>query len=606
MLTSEHYSPHDLLPAPEPATYDPPEDYFYQHVAKHLIKDSVRLQNNGLPINLDRVAELEKELDKIIAEVESTLASNEYISKYLEHSYKSQIAAYQAEQKSKMKSAKDFPKPFNYKDMQHRSYFMHIFAQKQGIEQPTELLPTGIPKWPANTVKKLTKSRPILSKLLAGQLPDNHPIIKEALDLWSQHKADMYNKSYVTKIEEPKVDYPKFNPGSSKMKTELFEMLGLKSEKTSKTTGEPSWDRSQVERVNKETSDPILRELTQAMIDHSFAAIVRNNFITNFYKYTINGKLYGQYKIFGTKSFRLTSNSPNMLNMPSTGSIFAKPIKKCFQAPKGRVIMAIDYGALENRVIANLSRDENLSNIYLQGLDGHCMNSLYYFKEEIAAEIELTGDSVTDARNYYEAVENGNKVLKSIRQKGKGPSFGMQYGAYPPKIADSIKCSLKEAETIFNRYHNELYPGVTKFREEYVVPTVTQEGKIHMGLGCYMKTDEPSRDIRTLVNGCSQFWSILTLLTINKMHQLIDEKGWQDKVIINSSIYDSIYLSLEADPEVIKWTNDTLVKVMTKDWMEGQTVPNEATAELGMDWNDLYQIPHNATVEQIKELLSGI
>ena len=268
--------------------------------------------------------------------------------------------------------------------------------------------------------------------------------------------------------------------------------------------------------------------------------------------------------------------------------------------------MAIDYGALENRVIANLSKDVNLSNIYLQGLDGHCMNSLYYFKEEIAQHIDLTGDAVIDAKNYYEAVENGNKELKAIRQRGKGPSFGMQYGAYPPKIAESIKCSIEEAETIFNRYHNELYPGVTKFREEYVVPTVLQEGRIHMGLGCYLKTDDPNRDIRTLVNGCSQFWSILTLLTINKMHQLIDEKDWQDKVAINSSIYDSIYLSVEANPEVIKWTNDNLVKVMTQDWIIGQTVPNEATAELGLDWNDLKQIPHNASIGQIEELLSSI
>ena len=605
MLTSEHYSPHDLLPAPEPATYDPSEDYFYQHVAKHLIKDTVRLQNNGLPINLDRVAELEKEVDKIIAEVESTLASNEYISKYLEHSYKSQIAAYQAEQKSKMKSAKDFPKPFDYKDMQHRSYFMHIFAQKQGIEEPTDLLPTGVPKWSANTVKKLTKSRPLLSKLLAGQLPDNHPIIKEALALWSQHKADMYNKSYVTKIEDPKVDYPKFNPNSSKMKTELFDMLGIKSEKTSKTTGEPSWDRSQVERVNKETSDPIILELTQAMIDHSFAAIVRSNFINSFYKYTIDGKLYGQYKLLGAKSGRYTSSNPNMLNAPSTGSIFAKPIKRCFQAPEGFIVATADFSALEDRVIASLSRDTNKCNVFLEGLDGHCLNAYGYFKEEVAAEMDLTNDTVTDVKNFFELTET-NKTLKNIRQKGKPATFGLSYGAFPPKVADTLKIPLHEAEQIFNRYHNELYAGITDYRENYVLPTAMQNGRIHLGLGFYIKTDDPGRDIRTVNNASCQFWSILTALTINKMHQLIDEAGLENDIQVTSTIYDSIYFNVRKDPKIVKWLNDTLIPIMTQDFMQNQIIKNTADLEIGPDWADLHLIHNNATLEDIEQALKDI
>ncbi len=303
MNTSAHYSPWDLLPAPEPCTVSPPIDEFYQTTVKHLVKDTVRVMSNGVPIDLDRVADLEVELDKILADVNSTLAQNTYIKKYLESRYQSQIAKYVEEQQSKLKQASHFIKPFDYKKQDHRSYFMHIYSQQTSVSQPTELLPTGIPKWPANTIKKLAKANPFLDKFIKGQLKPSHPIAIQAIELWAQHKADLYNRSYQDKIHTPTMPYPVFNPASPKQKQELFDMLGLKSEKTSKDTGQPSWDRSQVERVHKENQqDQTLVELTQAFIDYSFAAIVRNNFIESFYKYTIDGNLYGQYKLFGAKT----------------------------------------------------------------------------------------------------------------------------------------------------------------------------------------------------------------------------------------------------------------------------------------------------------------
>jgi len=218
----------------------------------------------------------------------------------------------------------------------------------------------------------------------------------------------------------------------------------------------------------------------------------------------------------------------------------------------------------------------------------------------------LTGDTTTDVKEYHRLVESGHKELKAIRQRGKAPSFGMQYGAYPPKIQSSIKCTLEEAEQIFNRYHNELYPGVTQFREEYVTPTVECDHKIHMGMGSYLLTDSPGKDIRTLTNSCSQFWSILTLLTINKMHIEIAEAGMEDHVKCVSTIYDSIYFEVTDDAQVIKWLNDTLVPIMTTPFMENQSVQNEATSEIGYDWATMVQVKNNASVEDIQAVQDEI
>lgn len=348
-----------------------------------------------------------------------------------------------------------------------------------------------------------------------------------------------------------------------------------------------------------------LKEILEAFIDHSNTNIIETNFIKNFYKYTVDGILYGNYKLFGTKTFRLTSNSPNLLNMPATGSIYAKPLKRCFVVPDGWVLYAVDLSALEDRVIANLSKDKNKCSLFLDGLDGHCLNSYYYFREEIEAELPRGEDEdlTTYIKRYFDAVENGNKVLKAIRQKSKQPTFGMNYGAYPKKLVAYLKCTLADAEAVWNRYHHELYPGVTEYREDYVLPTVKKYGKIHLGLGAYISSSNPEKEIRTLFNATAQFWSIITLLSVDKMHDHIDIMEFDDRVFIISSIYDSIYMLVKEDAELIKWVNDTIIPIITVDFIEDQIIPNEAVGEIGYNWYDTVKISNDASIEEIQEAL---
>ena len=175
----------------------------------------------------------------------------------------------------------------------------------------------------------------------------------------------------------------------------------------------------------------------------------------------------------------------------------------------------------------------------------------------------------------------------------------MAYGGYP----DDHKGGFITPD-IFDAYHNELYPGITRFREEHVLPTAKYKGQVHLGLGFNLQTDDPDRDIRTLNNACSQFWSILTGLTINKLHQLIDEAGYTNDILITSTIYDSIYAIVRNDATIVKWLNDNIVPIMEQDFIKDQIVHNSANLEIGTSWADLVELSHSATLDDITTTLN--
>ena len=74
----------------------------------------------------------------------------------------------------------------------------------------------------------------------------------------------------------------------------------------------------------------------------------------------------------------------------------------------------------EDRVIANLSKDDNKVAVFTEGIDGHSLGSTYYFKAEVE---QLLGHAITDhkqaAKELKQLVDDGDKEAKAIRQRGK-------------------------------------------------------------------------------------------------------------------------------------------------------------------------------------------
>ena len=592
--------PYKLLPMPAPRDFDPSEEdplFFYRNFAKPMIPDMIRMMNVGLHIDPDAVEELRATIDTVLLSVQERLEANDLIKEYQNSRLPAAQAAHAAEATKAIRELEYYLKPYKPGDMVHRTWVVNYYLELKHRGKDTK------DKWTVKDLKdyNVFMNDPFFQSIIEKRAMTGVKFVENAMLKLAQHKLDLWNRPRYEKAEAP-VDLEDFNPGSSKQVKEFFELMNIEPIAFSKDTGEASWGRDAVEQVLKESTDPKLIDVLEAMVDYSYSAIIKNNFLKAFDAFTIDGVLHGNIKLFGAKSFRPTSNNPNLLNAPSSGSIYAYPLKKCIVAPPSKVIYAIDLAALEDRVMANLSGDVNKSNVFLEGLDGHSLNACGYFPEEIAKIMGPNENNVEYVKQFYHMVEElGNKDLKLIRFNSKAPTFKLAYGGYP----DAHKGGVITQE-IFDNYHHVLYPGITDYRENYVLPATRQQGYIHLGLGCRMYSSNPDEAIRTLNNATVQFWSILTLIAINEFNYQVDKEGLDTEIEISSTIYDSMYLHVTADAELLKWVNDTLVPIMCVQYLEEERIHNEASGEIGLNWADLHKIQNGATTEEIHEVLKSL
>ena len=95
-------------------------------------------------------------------------------------------------------------------------------------------------------------------------------------------------------------------------------------------------------------------------------------------------------------------------------------------------------------------------------------------------------------------------------------------------------------QAIFDRYHNDLYPGVTAFREEYVLPYTKSHNTIHLNWGLQLATDNPEKDIRTTNNANFQGYSNLTCIAAVKFRNLYLSQGNPHNILGLNIIHDAL------------------------------------------------------------------
>jgi len=155
------------------------------------------------------------------------------------------------------------------------------------------------------------------------------------------------------------------------------------------------------------------------------------------------GRVHTTYGQAVAVTGRLSSNNPNLQNIPIR-SDRGREIRKAFiPRDKDHVLLSADYSQIELRIVAAISGDPNMGDAFRQNKDIH---------------------TATAAKVYN--VEEKD-VTKEMRYKAKSVNFGIIYGQGAFGLADNLGISRTEAKAIIDNYKKEFH-GITKYMDDTI------------------------------------------------------------------------------------------------------------------------------------------
>lgn len=164
-------------------------------------------------------------------------------------------------------------------------------------------------------------------------------------------------------VKIPRVELTDFNLGSRKQIGEYLMEFGWEP-KVFTPTGQPQVDEKILSKVDIPEAALICDYL---MYQKRIAQI------ESWLKAVENSRVHGFVNSNGTITGRMTHNSPNLAQVPSSNSPYGKDCRACWTVPRGYKLVGIDASGLELRMLAHYLNDEDYTNEIVNG-DVHTAN----------------------------------------------------------------------------------------------------------------------------------------------------------------------------------------------------------------------------------------
>jgi DNA polymerase-1 len=157
------------------------------------------------------------------------------------------------------------------------------------------------------------------------------------------------------------------------------------------------------------------------------------------YIHPLTGRVHTSYALASTTTGRLSSNEPNLQNIPIRTEE-GRRIRRAFIAPEGRCLVSADYSQIELRLLANAANVPALSQAFADGLDIHAMTASEMFNVPIKG---MPGE---------------------IRRRAKAINFGIIYGISAFGLANQLGIPRGEADSYIKKYF-ERFPGIRDYMD---------------------------------------------------------------------------------------------------------------------------------------------
>lgn len=153
------------------------------------------------------------------------------------------------------------------------------------------------------------------------------------------------------------------------------------------------------------------------------------------------GRVHTSFNQAVAATGRLSSNNPNLQNIPIRTEK-GREVRKAF-IPRGEnhILLSADYSQIELRIIADISKEENMLDAFSKGIDIH---------------------TATAAKVYGVALE---EVDATMRRNAKAVNFGIIYGQSAFGLSQNLGIPRKEAASIIEQYFTQ-YPGIQKYMSD--------------------------------------------------------------------------------------------------------------------------------------------
>ena len=335
----------------------------------------------------------------------------------------------------------------------------------------------------------------------------------------------------------------------------LFETLALPTQR--KTKSGYSTDAEVLEAIAP------LHPSIQKILDYRQVSKLNSTYIdTLLRKMDSKGRIHSTFDQVGTATGRISSNEPNLQNIPIRTAM-GRDIRRAFVAKPGHLLIDADYSQIELRILAHMSGDEAMCDAFIKDQDIHTRT---------AAEINgIELDEVTSA----------------MRSDAKAVNFGIVYGISDFGLARNIGTSRKRAGDFISRYFDR-YPGVRGYMEG-AVRFGYEHGYIATLFGRRRRLDELKSGnvntrnfgeriaMNTPIQGTAA--DIIKAAMVNVSREL--RKG-QFKARLVLTVHDELIIEAPQDEteQVRKLLKDVMEQVLKLD------VPLKCDIKVGYSWYD--------------------